>query len=623
MVFLNKYLIQILRFYLFWFVLFCIHRMLFSFHIFDKFAEIGFAEWAKAFFYSIRLDLATASLLNLPLLLFFSIYLLYQNKVSRSLFYLVLVIEVLFCCLVSAGEITTYPEWNHKLSSRIFTHLINPDEVARTAEIGMTISFIVYFVLELVLSFFLIRKLFKINLETNYSALVRFFTIVPCFGIFALLSILLGRGGLQQIPINIDSAYYSKTYYANDLAVNSNYYFTRNILLYMKSSSSAQFPVVKATDAKKTLSDFYNYPNEHENFFIEGENPNIVFIILESWTGNAVGSVSGLEGATPHFDNLAKDGVLFTNVYATGGTSEVGNACIFSGYPALPEIFITKQPDKNRKIPAINQVLKEHGYTSHYIFSGDLKYGNIGSYFTEHGFDTVEDENDFPPNLPHGKLNYYDEDLYKILLKKINATKGPFMHCAFTGSTHSPYDFPNRGTKKWKDPNDMFMNSMYYADKCLKDFMDKCKKEPWYNNTIFIFVADHGHASPYEANPGSKNYFKVPLLFFGEPIKKEYRGKRIEKLGSQADISRTLLYQLKMDYKRFIWSKDLMNPAAPEFALHNINRGYGWISPKGNFTYHLDSKTFPENSYDSLNFNTESRRCYSFMSLIYDEFKNL
>jgi phosphoglycerol transferase MdoB-like AlkP superfamily enzyme len=281
------------------------------------------------------------------------------------------------------------------------------------------------------------------------------------------------------------------------------------------------------------------------------------------------------------------------------------------------------QPDKHRKIPSFNQDLKKWGYTSHYIFSGDLKYGNIGSFFTDHGFDVVEDENDFPGNLQRGKLNYYDEDLYDLLIQKINNTKGPFMHCAFTGSTHSPYDYPNRGTQKWKGSEADFMSSMFYADKCLDDFMAKCKKQKWYKNTIFVMVADHGHASPNVTDPNLGAYFHVPLLIFGEPLKKEYRGETIETLGSQADIVRTLLYQMGGDYKRYTWSKDLLNPNCPQFALHTINRGFGWITEKGNFSFHMDAKNYPDQTYSKKALKKEEKRCHSYMSLIYKEYKEL
>jgi hypothetical protein len=113
------------------------------------------------------------------------------------------------------------------------------------------------------------------------------------------------------------------------------------------------------------------------------------------------------------------------------------------------------------------------------------------------------------------------------------------------------------------------------------------------------------------------------LLIFGEPIKKEFRGKRNATLGSQADIVRTLLYQMGGDYKRYTWSKDLMNPACPQFALHTINRGYGWITPEGNFSYHMDGKNYPDLSYSPEQLKIERKRCHSYMSLLYQEYKSL
>jgi phosphoglycerol transferase MdoB-like AlkP superfamily enzyme len=220
-------------------------------------------------------------------------------------------------------------------------------------------------------------------------------------------------------------------------------------------------------------------------------------------------------------------------------------------------------------------------------------------------------------------LNYYDEDLYKIFLKKINKTKEPFMHCAFTGSTHSPYDFPRKNSKKWNGSEAAFMESMYYADKCLYDFLTQAKTKPWYNNTIFVLVADHGHAAPEIQNPSVSAFFKIPLLIYGEPLKKEYQGKKIEKVGSQSDIARTIAYQLKGDAEQFKWSKDLLNPQAPEFALHTVIRGYGWVSKQGNFTYNFDMSNNLDNTFTVENIIQEKLRCHSFMSLVYADFQKL
>lgn len=616
--------LTLLKLLFFWILVFNFQRILFSLHNWDKFESVGFFEWLQAFFYSFRLDLATAGILSFLPLIFITLYFLKPSRWTKITFYTVLFIEIILCAFIHGGEINAYPEWNHKLTTRVFTHLLNPDEVVRTADYGMTIWFIIYATLEIVFGYKLMKWILKLNVISNsFKWIIRVPVAIVQLVVFSILYIVAARGGTQQIPINIDSAYYTKNYVANDLSVNSVYFFAKSFMLYNRSEIGALFPVLNEQESKKNLTDFFTYPEKHDQYIFTSDRPNIVFIILEGWSANGMTSITGEEGATPHFDKLSKEGLLFTNIYATGGTSEIGNSTVFSGYPALPEISISMQPDKHRKIPSLNQDLKEWGYTSHYIFSGDLKYGNIGGYFIDHGFDVVEDENDFPKNLKRGKLNYYDEDLYSLLIQKINNTKGPFMHCAFTGSTHSPYDYPKKRARKWKGTEADYMSSMYYADKCLKDFLFKCKKYPWYKNTIFIMIADHGHASPAVQNPNLAGYFHVPLLILGEPLKKEFRGKKIKTLGSQADIVRTLLYQMKGDYQRYKWSKDLLNPACPQFALHTINRGYGWITEKGNFSYHMDFKNYPDNSYDAQTLEVERKRCHSFMSLIYNEYKEL
>jgi phosphoglycerol transferase MdoB-like AlkP superfamily enzyme len=616
--------ILLIKLLFFWVLLFDFQRILFSIHNWDKFADVSIGEWLLAFVYSIRLDLSTAALLSLPLVVLLITYHLIQSRWALLFFKIILALEVILVVFIHSGEINAYPEWNHKLTSRVFTHLMNPDEVFRTADGGMTIYFVLYSILELLAAYFLYRWLFKaLEFKNKLRLILRLPIALIQLAVFGATLLVLGRGGFQQIPINTDAAYYTTNYAANDLSVNSFYFFTKSFLLYSRSSDGAKFPVIPEKEALNQLSDFVSYEREHDVRILKNERPNVVFIILESWTANAVGTITGKPGATPNFDRLSEEGLLFTQIYATGSTSEVGNSSIFSGYPALPEIFISMQADKHRKIPSINQDMKEWGYSSHYLFSGDLKYGNIGGYFTDHGFDVVDDETSFPSDLKRGKLNYFDEDLYKELKRRINNTKQPFLHCAFTGSTHSPYDFPDKGTPRWKGKEKKFMNSLFYADACLKDFIESCKKEKWYKNTLFVLVADHGHASPAVQNPSLAGFFHVPLLIFGEPLKKEYRGKRIETIGSQADIAATLINQMNGEARRYKWSKDLLNPNVPEFALFALSRGYGWVSPEGNFSYNMDGYGFLDQTMTEAALKKERKRCHSFMSLVYQEFLGL
>ena len=617
-------ILQLLKLLLFWILLFDFQRIMFSIHNWDKFKDVSFGEWFLAFFYSIRLDLSTAGFLSVIPLLFLILYFTHSSKLTKRFFNWSLIFTALITILIHAGEINAYPEWNHKLTSRVFTHLSNPDEVFRTADYSMTIWFVVYALLEIVFAWKIAKWLFG-EMEINWKGnmIVKIPISIVLFGVFSFLYLLLARGGWQSIPININSAYYSNNPVANDLATNSTYYFGKSYLLYNRSEIDDLMPEINQKEAERIVYQMYNYPRQHDIKILKNDRPNIVFVIMESWASEAIGCLSETKGATPNFDALANEGLLFNNIYATGGTSEIGNSSIFSGNPAIPEISISLQPEKSRKLNSINQDMQEWGYSSNYIFSGDLKYGNIGGYFLDHGFQDVKDESDFPSGLKRGKLNFFDADLYDFLIDRINKTKEPFLHCAFTGSTHSPYDYPKKGKQKFTGIEADFMNSVVYADECLKDFIEKCKKQKWYKNTLFIFVADHGHATPTSQSPSFNKYNRIPLLFWGEPLKKEFRGIQINKLGSQSDIAATLIYQMNGDTSRYPWSKDLLNPNSPEFAFHTITRGYGWVTPKGGMTYQMEMKAYIDNTFPKNAEKSEVKKGHAFLTQIYADYKAL
>lgn len=610
----------------FWVLVFDFQRILFSIHNLKKLSETSFWEWILVFFHSIRLDIAMGSYLSAIPILFIVSYIVFKKRFLFIIFKVVLIIELILVSMIHAGEINAYGEWNHKLTSRVFMHLGNPDEVFRTADYSMTFWFVFYLILEVVFGWKISRWLFKINRFTviNSPVWVKIVLFVPVLPLLIGFYFLFARGGIQQIPINIDAAYFSKKYIVNDISVNSPYFFGKSYLLFKRSNIGEYLSNYEEEKVEELLSDFLTYEKKHDNYILENTSPNLVFVILESWTSTISNRFTGKPGGTPEFDKLSKEGILFTNIYSTGSTSEIGNSSIFSGYPALPEISISMQPFKHRKLKSLNQNLKPRGYTAGYLFSGDLKYGNIDSYFTDHGFERIQDESDFPSGLTKGKLNYYDEDLFEMFLKKINQQEEPFIECAFTGSTHSPYDFPSHNKPKWKGEEKNFMNSVIYADQCLSDFIEETKKQDWHENTLFVIVADHGHASPYVTNPNDSEFYRIPLLLYGPALKDSAKGMVIDKVGSQADITTTLFYQMKLDTgDDYPWSKDLLNPNVPEFALHTTTRGFGWVTPKGQFTFHLDYQRYVVNTFDPDALQVERNRCNAFMQLLYKQYEEL
>ena len=194
---------------------------------------------------------------------------------------------------------------------------------------------------------------------------------------------------------------------------------------------------------------------------------------------------------------------------------------------------------------------------------------------------------DFPGTMPQGKLGIHDGYTLGYMERDIGRMKQPFFAALFTLSTHSPWDQPFGKPLNWGDNEHQYINAAYYTDHCLGDYFEKARTEPWFNNTLFIIVADHSHNSYRNWHPYSREYHKIPMLFYGNVIRDEYQGTVWHKLGNQQDIAATLFGQLDLPSEKFVFSKNLFNPDVPEFAYYTTEDGLGWIRPNAYFTYEV------------------------------------
>jgi phosphoglycerol transferase MdoB-like AlkP superfamily enzyme len=614
-----------IRIFLFWLALFFVQRIVFSIEYWDLMKDASFYDWLYTFIAGIRLDLATAGAVSTIPFIFYFIYLAFRRIYLKNIHHSAFWIMVICVIFIHTGEVNAYLEWHHKLTSRVFTHLSNPDEVFRSADGSMTLWFVIYSIVEFVASFFLFIKLILPVFSPDHvsSGKKRFVFAFPAFLLTLGFHFLFIRGGIQPIPLNINTAYFSNSTTINDLATNSTYFFADSYKSWRRTKIDHLIPKVNPDEAKKIVYLLMKMDSTFRDTLLSTPQPNVIFIIMESWSANAIESAGGEKGATPNFDNLVKQGYLFDQLYSAAHTSEIGNSSIFSGFPSIPEVSVTKQPDKHRKLRCLNQDFESLGYHSGYLFSGDLKYGNIGGYFLDHGFQDVQDEDDMPKNIKRGKLNFYDDDLYDYLIKKINKNPKPFFQCAFTGSTHSPFDQPKSKGQDFKGNEDKFMNSLVYADQALGRFIDKCKQQSWYKNTLFVFVADHGHHTPTGQDMSYTSFYRIPFLLYGEPLKNNKRGIVNHTIGSQSDIAATLVKQFGLSTSNYPWSRDLLDPKRNQFALHCIIRGYGWKNVRGNYTRQMEGLRDIENSFLLNSQAKEKDTCNALLYSIYQYYKAL
>ena len=264
------------------------------------------------------------------------------------------------------------------------------------------------------------------------------------------------------------------------------------------------------------------------------------------------------------------------------------------------------------------------GYHTFYGFGGELSYGNIKSYLTYAGFDEVLEGSDFDDDVPRAKLGVHDEYAFPRLLEEIDQMPAPFFASWFTVSSHAPYDIP---TSYSLDVNGLevgYVNSVNYTDKYLGLFFENAKKQDWFSNTLFILVSDHGHSSPKKRNFFEPDYRKIPLLLYGDVLKDTFKGKNIDRIGSQTDIAATLLAQLSMDHSSFKWSKNLLNPDCPEFAYYSFDDGLGWIEPNNYFAYHHELDKYVSEQYESeVKKEIVIKKGKAYLQVAFQDFLNL
>ena len=314
-----------LKLFLFWLIYFCINRLFFIVVYIDEFLQFGSDEWLKIFIKSLPLDISFIAYLAtiISILLFFNSFSLRKqiNIFISEFIYWINILFIMLSSLVIGCEISLYSEWSTKLNFNALRHLSNPSEVLLTATYGnYFIMLIAVCIAVLFIKFYstFVHQRF-ISIRYNYSNLIIKVMKMPIvLGVFLILI----RGGLQEIPINLSDAYFSKNIIVNDVTVNPNWNLIQNLLknkTNFKGNPYNKYP-------QKSVNRFIESIKQNNDSTINVLNtkqPNIVFILLESWSADVIESLGGLKGVTPNFQELEKQGLLFTNFYSNGFKSDL------------------------------------------------------------------------------------------------------------------------------------------------------------------------------------------------------------------------------------------------------------------------------------------------------------
>jgi phosphoglycerol transferase MdoB-like AlkP superfamily enzyme len=295
---------------------------------------------------------------------------------------------------------------------------------------------------------------------------------------------------------------------------------------------------------------------------------NVVLVSVESLSAEFLGTFGNPRRLTPNLDKLASEGMLFMKLYATGTRTVRGLEALTLSVPPTPGHSIVKRP-VNDKLFTIGEVFKERGYEPIYLYGGYGYFDNMNAFFSGNGY-TVIDRTAIAPEDIHFEnvWGVADEDLFTLTLRELDkrhAAGTKFFAHVMTTSNHRPFTYPDGRidipSKSGRD------GGVKYTDHALGRFIAQARSKPWFDDTVFVIVADHTHKGRGRQELPIENYH-IPMIIYAP---KHIAPGRVTTLASQIDVAPTLLGLLNFSYASRFFGHDILRdgPAHERMLMAN------------------------------------------------------
>ena len=378
--------------------------------------------------------------------------------------------------------------------------------------------------------------------------------------IFALLLLILPT--CTYFFVNHQWKNQSKNQYANELSGNGMYdfgfAFWHNQLDYdtfyptlpqHTVASIAHKNILNDSTGSKELSTL-RWVNQGK----KEERLNVVLISVESLSADYLGSFGNTQQLTPNLDALAKQGILFTKLYASGTRTVRGLEALALSIPPTPGQSIIKRPG-NRNMFTLGNVFRAKGYQSRFIYGGYAYFDNMKEFFENNGYEVTDRKALSAKNIHYENTwGVADEDLFALSLRKLDQdyqNGKPFFAHIMTVSNHRPFTYPEG---RIDIPSHTGREgAVKYTDYAIGKFISECRLKPWFAQTLFVIVADHCASSAGKVELPVDKYH-VPMIFYAP---KFIKPAKFDKLTAQIDVAPTILGCLGMNYQSKFFGQDV------------------------------------------------------------------
>lgn len=546
--------------------------------------DIGFGDAMMILWNGLPLDLSLSGYLSG--LLWIVLLAAYWIGISRWVFYVYFGFVALLQAIIYIVDIGLFSFWHFKLDATIFNYLDAPGEVMASVSTTYTVVGISTILLTAVLIFLGLKRtlprqqaeyieLCRLNLPKRIAGSVAH---VLCGGLLFLCI----RGGVDVSTANPGMVYFSDKPFINAAAVNpafNLFYSMSKVKDFSKRGQvfdESTFAAEKAALAMSTKS-------VNTTKFIAAERPNILLILLEGCGRSVFDAVDVM----PNLKRVAAEGVELTNCFANSFRTDRGVVCTLSGFPSYPDVSVMKLTEsKISNLPSIARSLQREGYTTEFLYGGDINFTNTNGYLLSTGYQRTYGEAAFPSEERNdSKWGVHDEFAFKRALGMIKnyPSTQPWMLTLLTLSSHEPWEVPyDRLTPGSPD------NAFAYLDHCIGQFIDNFKKTEAWHNTLVVMIPDHGIAHNLSEEMLTIEKNRIPVIFTGGVVT---QAADIDILCNQSDLAATLLGQLDIAHDDFLMSRDIMSTTYTyPFAINAWSQSIVWVDGLGASVYDLNTE---------------------------------
>ena len=571
--------------------------------------KVSWTDWFSVIGHGLPLDLSLAGYLTILPGLLLTASAWTDSRILQLIrrIYFTIISILLSCIFIS--DLGLYGYWGFRLDTTpLFYFFSSPKDALASVSLwvvaGGILAMAVYAVLlYFVFSWILVNE--KRPLKIPYRRLSVSGVLLLATGLLFIPI----RGGFSVSTMNLGRVFFSADQRLNHAAINPAFSLLDSFS--RQADFDKQYRFMPAEEADTLFSELTDKPvTDSIPRLFNTERPNIIMIILESFSSHLMETLGGEPGIAVNMDEFAKEGILFTHFYANSFRTDRGLVSIISGYPAQPTTSIMKYTRKTQSLPSIPASLKKAGYDLQYYYGGDADFTNMRSYLVSTGIEKIVSQNDFPVSERLSKWGVHDHILFHRILTdlKTEPQQEPFFKILQTSSSHEPFEVPYSKLSNAK------LNAFAYTDSCAGDFVRQLKETPLWKNSVVLFVPDHLGVYPESIDHLSPERYTIPLILTGGAVKEP---QRITAYGSQIDIAATLLAQLGLPHDDFTFSKNILNPSSPHFAFFTFPNIFGMVTADNEVVFNCESNTvaMDEGTHQGENLNKGK----AYLQKLYDD----